>query len=74
MKLYMRVVRETNRDTLLASLALFPKLLLTPDDLPRGPLPETPSFYAVVSLSGPKFERVVPHMISPRRVGLDWVR
>ena len=41
----MHLVIGANGDTLLASPAPVPKLLLTTHDLPECPLPKTPSFY-----------------------------
>ena len=70
----MHLVIGANGDTLLASPAPVPKLLLTTHDLPECPLPKTPSFYAVVSLSYPGLRWVVPHMVSPLGVELGHVR
>ena len=73
-KHYTHLVRGTNEDTLLASLAPILMLILIPHDFPRGSLPKAPSFYAIVSLSGLGFGCVRLHMISPLGVGLGQVR
>jgi len=72
--MHTHLVRGINRGIWLASHALVPKLLVTSHGWPREPLPEAPSYYATVSLSGAGFGWVVPYMINPPKVALGRVR